>query len=111
VEELKRMDLSTLVSDARFLVKEIQSSCLDCVIRNCRDCYVYRRISLTIRRWETIKKILRGTLVHKPSKFRCLICGEVFDTRTGKGKMHMTYEHGFSLEGAIRLGKAEAVRR
>jgi len=45
----------------------------------------------------------------KARKYRCLICGETFDTKTGKGRMHMAYRHGYNLEGALILGKAEEV--
>lgn len=44
----------------------------------------------------------------KPSLFLCTICNEEFDTRTGKGKMHMS-GHGYSLKGAIAQGKAKVV--
>jgi len=39
-------------------------------------------------------------------KYKCLICNEIFDTKTGKGKMHMA-GHGYSLEGALAQGKAK----
>jgi len=52
-----------------------------------------------------VKKVRAYRQKTKPSKFLCLICNETFDSRTGKGKMHMA-GHGYSLEGALQLGKA-----
>jgi len=45
----------------------------------------------------------------KPSIYQCLIDGEIFDTRTGKGKMHMATKHGLNLQGALRQGKVKLI--
>lgn len=50
-------------------------------------------------------KEIREAPAPKPSKYKCLVCGEVFDTRTGKGKMHMA-GHGYNLEWSVKSGKA-----
>jgi len=49
-----------------------------------------------------------GLVMDEPKRYRCKICGEVFDTQTGRGKMHMA-GHGYSLKGALKLGCAETV--
>ena len=43
----------------------------------------------------------------RPRRYRCRLCGEVFDTRTGKGRMHMANVHGRSLKYAVEAGLVE----
>lgn len=48
-------------------------------------------------------------LVSKAGLYKCKICREVFDTRTGEGKMHMATMHGRNLKYAVKAGLAEKV--
>lgn len=50
-------------------------------------------------------KRIREAPAPRPSRYECLVCGEVFDTRTGKGKMHIA-SHGYNFQWSLEKGKA-----
>ena len=44
------------------------------------------------------------------TKYKCLICGEQFESNVGKGNKHSHMaSHGYNLSGAIRLKKAISI--
>ena len=47
-------------------------------------------------------------VVSKAGLYKCNVCGEVFDTHTGEGKMHMA-KHGRNLKYAIKARVVEEV--
>ncbi|MCP8304401.1 MAG: hypothetical protein H3Z50_02895 [archaeon] len=42
-------------------------------------------------------------------KYKCLICGEVFDSDEKEGKLHMQTKHEMGFFEAMWLGKVEKV--
>jgi len=44
------------------------------------------------------------------AKYKCLICGEVFDTDAEESKLHMQMKHEMGLFEAMWLQKVERVK-
>ncbi|MEM3437114.1 MAG: hypothetical protein QXP55_01065 [Nitrososphaerales archaeon] len=44
------------------------------------------------------------------TKFKCLICGEIFDTDAEEGKLHMQTKHEMGLFEAMWLQKVERIK-
>jgi hypothetical protein len=55
--------------------------------------------------WRAIRAVEKARAA--PKRYRCKICGDVFDTRTGKGRLHMANVHGRNLAYAIKVGLVE----